>query len=306
MPSNYLQSGEYAIYGAPATTTANQVAVASTLIDGFLNRREGLIWSPDANGNPCYMNACTPTLTLTATQAITPGQNVNITVTGAFNAIQQGYVCILDRGNPSLTEAVIVNAVTVNQAGNGATVQLMNVQFAHDINTVMEFGMTIFEEKQMPQGRSLTNVSKKPVVTILSGQGRYGYARRGTSSVNINVYNLLAAVTMFGGPPIWEIFNQSLVGFDPMTGQLWLPAGILMAYYTEVRVNYIAGYTYASLPPAVKQACANVINAINFMPLNGSILNYRAGDTAITRKAVSEFDDDTKVLLAPYVASIYA
>jgi len=151
MPSNYLQAADYTLYGAPATTTTNQIAVASTLIDGYLNRREGLIWAPDANGNPCYMVACTPTLTLNATQAITAGQNVNVTVTGAFNAVQQGFVCILDRGNPALTEAVIVNSVTVNPAGNGATVQLLNVQFNHVINTVLEFGMTMYEEKQMPQ-----------------------------------------------------------------------------------------------------------------------------------------------------------
>jgi hypothetical protein len=306
MPSCYLQSGDYAAYGASSSTTAAQVTVASNLIDGYLYRREGLIWNPDVNGNPCYMAALEPSVSVQSTQEITPGLNVNLNVTGAFLAIQPGFVCILDRLNPLLTEACIVGAVTVNSNNTGAVVQLKSVQYTHAVNSALEFGLTCYEEIQMAQGRPLKNMSKKPVQVVLAGQGRYGYQRRGTSSVNINVYDLLATVTMFGGPPIWEIFDQTLVGVNPQTGQLWMPAGILMAYYTQIRLFYIAGYTYGSLPSAIKQACANVVNAsINF-PLNGAIINQRAGDTAFTRASATNFDNDTKTLLNPYVASIYA
>jgi hypothetical protein len=298
MPSAYLQPSEYAAYGVPNATAA-QVTQASALIDGYLSRNEGLIWQPDANGNPCYMSAMTPVTTLTATGGIAPGQNVNVTVTGGVQVAQPGFVAILDRGTPSLTEACIVNSIT------GNVVQLVNVQFSHSPGCLLEFGMVIFEEREMPTGRPLTVVSKTPVQMVLAGQGRYGYPRRGNSGVYaVNEYNLMAAITKFGGPPIWEIFNQTLVSINPNTGELWAPAGILLAYYTTIRYSYIAGYQYASLPSQIKQACANIITAINFLPMNGAIAMQRAGDTQIQRFAATYLDEDTKALLNPYCARL--
>lgn len=301
MPSQYIVGDiDKALYGVP-NATDSQITLASSLIDGYLKRPEGLIWVPDANGNPCYMKALTPTLKLTATQAITPGQNVNVNVTGPVQAIstgssQCGLVAILDRENDDRREAVIVNAINTTDT----TITLTNVQFEHDSGSLLEFNLVIFEECQMPSGRPLMNVSRTPVQMILAGQGRYGYPRRGNAFFEINEYNLLAAITKFGGPPVWEIFDQTLVGVDPNTGLLWAPAGILLAYYTEIRFSYIAGWTYDSLPPAIKMACANLINA-NDVQMNGSVRAYRAGDTAIERFAATNFSDDTKSLLEPYI-----
>lgn len=304
MPSVYLQSGDYATYGVPNATAA-QVTLASSIIDGFLKRPEGLIWVADANGNPCYMQSVTPALTLQATQSFAAGQNVNLTVSGpvasiALGSTQCGLVAIVDRANTGVTEACIVSSI------NGNTIQLTNVQFSHSTNALLEFGMVIFEEKQMPIGRPLTTLSRFPIQIILAGQGRYGFPRRGNSGMNaVNEYNLLAAITKFGGPPIWEIFNQTLVGVDPITGTVWAPAGILLAYYTEIRFSYIAGYSYYSLPPQIKQACANIITATVNMPLNGAIQSQRAGDTAMTRFAATNLDDDTKAMLLPFQARLF-
>jgi hypothetical protein len=303
MPSAYLQGSDLTAYGVPNATTA-QITRASSIIDGYLQRSEGMIWVPDANGNPCYMANLSPMITLQATGSISPGQNVNVTVNGPVAAIslgssQCGLVAVLDRSNTEVTEACIVNAI------NGNVITLTNVQFNHTGMFLLEFGMCIFEECQMPSGRPLTNLHKTPVQIILAGQGRYGYPRRGNSFFEINEYNLLAAITKYGGPPIWEIFDQSLVGIDPLTGQVWAPAGILLAYYTEIRFSYIAGYTYYSLPSNVKQACANIINAYKDLPINGAISNFRAGDTAITRFSATNLDEDTKMLLQPFMARLY-
>jgi hypothetical protein len=306
MPSVYLQSYDYAAYGVPNATT-QQVTQASSLIDGYLKRSEGLIWVPDANGNPCYMANKPPFVALQATSDFNAGQNVNVNVSGPAQAVslgssQCGLVAVLDRANPSITEACIVNAVTVNQPPTPSVVQLTNVQFNHSTDCLLEFGMCIFDEVQMPPARPLANLSRTPIIQILAGQGRYGYPRRGNSYFEINEYNLLAAITKFGGPPVWEIFNQNLVGVDPNTGNVWAPAGILLAYYTEIRFSYIAGYTYQSLPPNIKQACANLINASVNFPMNGAIKNMRAGDTALEFFAATVFSDDTKNLLDPYMA----
>ncbi len=223
-----------------------------------------------------------------------------MTCTGAIAPVQPGMVAILDRANPELTEACIVNSVT------GNVVQLVNVQFAHEENSVLEFGMVIFEERQMPQGCPLTVISKTPVVNVLAGQGRYGYTRRSDSGYGVvNQYNLLAAITQFGGPPIWESFDQTMVGVDPNTGEIWLPAGVLLAYFTETRISYVAGYQYASLPSQIKMACASIVNAMSDFPINGSIKSQRAGDTAIERFSANYLNDNTKDLLNPFRARLF-
>jgi hypothetical protein len=304
MPSAYLQGSDPTTYGVPTATPA-QITQASAIIDGYLQRPEGLIFAFDAVGNPCYMVNMQPTFTYLATAPFNAGQNVNVTVNNStfpisLGSSQCGLVAILDRANTNKTEACIVNAI------NGQVLTLTNVQFNHSVDCTLEFGMVIFEECQMPAGRPLTNVKKTPVQMVLAGQGRYGYPRRGNAFFEINEYNLLAAITKFGGPPIWEIFNQTLVGVDPTTGQLWAPAGILLAYYTEIRFSYIAGYTYSSLPSNIKQACANIISSItSIAPISGTIQTFRAGDTAITRFGATNIDNDTKMLLQPYMARFY-
>lgn len=302
MPSIYLQPEDYVTYGAPSTTTSADVTQASSLIDGYLQRPEGLIWAPDGSGNPCYMVNKTPLYTLASTDSIAPGTNVNVTVATlnpttaiSLGSSQCGLVAILDRGNPAKTEAVVVIAISTGM------LQFSNVQFAHDVGCTIEFDMVIYEELVMPDNRPLANVSRTPVRIVLGIQGRYGYSRRGNSPYSqVDQFNLLAAVTQFGGPPVWEIANQNEVGVDPNTGVLWFPSGILLAYYTEVRVGYIAGWQYASLPTQIKTACANLITSKKNIPLNGAIRSYRAGDTAIERFGATYFDEDTKSLLEPF------
>ena len=82
MPSSYLTSADYPNYGLPASTTAAQVTTASTLIDLYLKRPEGLVWLPDGSGAPGWMAALSPTQSFTATGPIAPGNNVPVTLSG--------------------------------------------------------------------------------------------------------------------------------------------------------------------------------------------------------------------------------
>ena len=43
MPSLYIQASEYGLYGLPATTTSDQVIEASTILDAWMARPEGLV-----------------------------------------------------------------------------------------------------------------------------------------------------------------------------------------------------------------------------------------------------------------------
>jgi hypothetical protein len=308
----YLQGSDLAGFGVPNATAA-QIQQASAQIDVWLARREGLLFAPDANGNPCYMTGLAPATSLTLNAAIAPGTMVTATVTGPTGMIQPGAVFVIDiptgTNPPVTTEALVVNSVT------GQNVIFNSVQFAHAQGAVLAGGLTIVEQRTMPADRPLTQVSRTPVAGVLSGVGRYGYMRRGQDAVgSIDTYNLLAVMSKFGGPPAWEAWTPQANSIDPQTGQIWVPAGVLLAYYTEVRMHYVAGFSYASLPTDVKQACANIINNIvNTAGIPTTMQGIKAGGTEMKRfnaqpnmLASLLVDDDTKALLAPFRARVYA
>jgi hypothetical protein len=301
MSSIYLQSSEYATFGVSAATVA-QVTQASTLIDAYLKRTEGLVWTPDAAGNPGWMAALTPSLTLNAPRAIASGNNVVVPVTGGIQGITVGDALVLDRENGEAAEIGVV----VGMSTTPATLTLQSVANNHSAGTTLDKGLAIKQHKFMPQGRPITTLAYTPVARLLSGQGRYGYGRRGESSrYNVDDFNLLASLSAFGGPPAWEFFPLNTTGVDSESGQVWVPAGVMLAYYSEVNLWYVAGYAQANLPDAIKAVCAKLVLATLNNPVDANWKSYRAGDTQIQRFAASLIDDDSKLLLNPFRAKLY-
>jgi hypothetical protein len=311
MPSSYLTEDDYAAYGLPSGTQPGQVTTASTLVDLYLKRPEGLVWSPDGTGAPGWMAALSPKITYQCAGPIEPGQNVVVELTGGVAAIQIGDVLILDREDSGIAEPVaVVSFGNGLQSIAGVTppvqVTLQNVVFNHPGPCTLDAGMTIKQHKFMPDGRPVTNLAFTPVARLLAGQGRYGYGRRGASSrYQVDEFNLLASLSHFGGPPVWEFFPIINTGVDFETGMLWVPAGVMLAYYSEINLWYVAGYPASGIPPAVKAACANIIQAQAAIPQVGATKVYKAGDTALERFAASVLDDDTKALLAPFRAKLF-
>lgn len=307
MPSSYVTSGDLTTYGAPAST-AGQIIQASIMVDMYLKRPEGLVWNPDSIGQPCYMAALTPSLSFAAPGGLSPGSNVAAAVTGPTNMLQVGDVLILDRADPSLTEAVIVNAITP-----GVSIGFQSVLNSHAGGVALEAGLVIQEQRFLPDQRPLTTLGRTPVARIIGGTGRYGYGRRGdVGAENINDFNLLAALSKFGGPPVWEIFagsNNALgtsIDVDPNTGQTWIPAGIMLAYYTEVKVRYVAGFQASAIPAAVKLATIQLLAALAESPNLGAVKSYKAGDTSITRFADTNISGDVRLALQRYQARTFA
>jgi len=298
MPSEYLTSGEYGTYGVPSAT-AEQVQQASTLIDGYLQRPEGLVWSPDANGQPAWMTALDPSFTLNAPGAIAAGANVSVPVTGPVGSVQVGDVLIVDKATQGSEEACVVAETAAD------SVTLETVQFAHNAGVDLDAGLVILEERAMPKARPKTRVSRWPAVRLLGGQGRYAYARRGqVPQFNMEDFNLLSTMTTYGGPPTWERFSVQTAELT-MNGEVWVPAGILLAYYTHVRLQYVAGFQASTLPPEIKQACAKIVTHAQQYGLGDGVRSYKAGDTAIQRFAASAMDADTKALLSKYQARTF-
>jgi hypothetical protein len=297
----YLQPSEYATYGIP-DGTASQVANASRLVDTYLVRPEGLLWTADANGIPAYMTNKEPTLSFTIPAATNPGTNVVINIPNAqFGPQNIGEVAILDRANSGLIEACTVIATS------GNTLTLSSVQFSHAPTATMDFGMTLFEELPVPSRRTTVRLSRTPVAQLLSGFGRYGYGRRSQQFAGPDVNtNLLAYVGAFGGPPMWTQFPISETDMNRNTGEVWIPPGLLLAYFSDVRLHYVAGWSQANLPGNVKQAVANIVRSAIDNPISGNIKMLKAGDATIQRYSASALDDDTKALLQPYRALLMA
>lgn len=312
MPASaYLQSGDLANYGVP-TATAAQIAQASVLIDAYLRRPSGLLYTADSNGNPCFMSALDPEFTLTASASFGPGNGIQVPVAGPLAALQIGDCVVLDRATPSLTEVVQVTSIDITNGkvtlGSTAANVPNGVQFAHNSGCNLETGLVVTERKYLPKNRSEVTLGYTPVMRVIGGTGRYGYGRRGEAgATNTDNFNLLASLNKFGGPPAWEIWPaNSAAGIEPYTGQLWVPAGIMLAYYSEIRVRYVAGYLYSNLPSDVKLACAQIIVALQQNPQIGNVKNLKSGDTAIEQFSASVLSDDVKAMLQPFRARAFA
>ena len=303
MPSltPYLRVVEYADYGI-TDATAPQVEAASRTINGYLARPEGLIWNPDANGMPAWMAGLTPNISYAAPSGISPGANVQVTIPNAQFAFQTvGEVVILDRANAGLAEACVVLSAT------GTTLTLQSVQFSHGSGVTVDFGLTIMDERPLPYNRPITRTSRTPVARVLAGFGRYGYGRRGQQAAGVEfIPALLSIVQGVGGPPLWVPFDVTAVDVNMNTGELWVPAGLLLAYFSDVRLRYVAGWSLQTLPLSVKQATANIVRGMIDTPYSANNKMLKSGDAAMQRFNASILDDDTKALLEPYKARLLA
>lgn len=301
--SCYLTTtAEYELFGVPLTSPA-QVTRASLLVDHYLRRPQGCVYGVDANGQPAYMVAKAPSLVYSTAAIIPVGTNIVVSLPGYIGDSDSliGDTVVLDRLVPTITEVCTVKSVTAGQ------VTLNNVQFPH-IGSVMpvtlEFGMSILEELSMPSQRSIARLSEWPIAQLQSGIGRYGYGRRLDQTLGYFYdANLIATVSSFGGPPAWVPFFIPASSLNATTGDMWVPAGTLLAYYTDIKVRYIGGWSQAGLPPAIKIATATIVDALSAAPMGPQIRRFNAGKTQIERFADTVLDPDIKSMLRPFMAN---
>lgn len=295
---NYLDGAE-GQFGLPATLPPGLGEQATMIVNTFLKRPEGLVYETDANGNPCHMPAMTPSLTFTIAGGVPAGANVTVTVSPAI--VRQdhvGEVLILDRGEPELREAVVVSAISGN-----SQMTFSNVQFTHAAGVKADVGCVITEERQVPSKRSIARYTKFPCVCFLSLMGRYAYGRRSDQVAGLyQEMNLLAAVQTFGGPPQWLPIPVSQASWSDQTGEVWVPAGLLLAYYSDVKMKYVAGFP--TVPDEVVRATAQIANAINQSNATGGPMMRmaNAGTMRFERFSATFIDEDVRRALEPLKA----
>ncbi len=303
MPSTYF-SGEDALnFGVPDATQA-QVLQASSIIDGFLLRREGLVWNQDFLGNPCYMEGLSPLLTIKTQNQILPGMSVTVSYIGPdLNSSHVGDVLVIDRSDSTKTESCVIQSIGVG------TVTLELVKSQHDALSSLDLGLVILEQFDLPSNRSVGRLARFPNIKLLSGMGRYSYGRRSDQiRGNFAEFNLLATVQTFGGPPQWVPFSVNQVDINHATGEIWVPSGILLSCFSDVKVRYVAGWSSDNLPWQIKQACAQIILATKDIPLTASVKGIRDQTTGLSvdRFTSSLLSNDVKSLLYPFRARCLA
>lgn len=147
-----------------------------------------------------------------------------------------------------------------------------------------------------------TGVQANTIVSMLNGclspilgcSGRYGYGRQSYGAAYPDggaFINPLTFLAVCGGPVPWVPIDVSQIDFDPLTGELWIPAGLLLGQYSEVLLTYNSGFNPLRMPRMVKQVCAILIknalasgNATTFltgMSLAKSGTNYTFGPSIL-------------------------
>jgi hypothetical protein len=230
---------------------------------------------------------------------LSAGAAMQISVTGG-PILSAGTSIVLNRGQAN-AEICKISAV------NGLTLTLASVAHAHAIGETAETGLAIEESTKLAKNRNYVVLRRNPIARLVSIQGRITYSRRGDfeQSASMQNFSMVAAMSAFGGAPVWQDVIVPDSNIDVQSGNIWCPIGIAMVPYNEVKLSYIAGYTQALLPPAVKQATANILRATAESPASASIKTFKAGDTQMERFLTTIVDADTRQLLAPYESRRY-
>lgn len=299
--SRYIASGEYDTYGlAAGSNTDRAVTAASALIDGHLRRPEGLVWSPDFAGLPCFMAGAVPIQSWKIQADIEPGSNVTVSLDSAPSATILGEAMVLDAPTPDHCETVVVTAI------DGANVTFGTVGHVHSVTSPLDLGLVISERKLVGYQCPAAFLSRGPVARVVAVGSRWDASSRREPSLSDPQHGYIGFSTGIGvvpqsAPPQWNLLDPSLVDCDPGTGKLLVHA---VSARSEVRACYLAGWPSTGLPDIVKQICARVAQTIlqqdPHMPLDAKL--YKAGDTAIQRFANTMIDDDMRVQLIPFAA----
>lgn len=289
--SAYLQPADYSAYGLAEATDA-QVAAASRLVDAYLNTTSGLLWSPDAAGNPGWMTGKTATRSYTLAAATIPGVSTQAAVTGGvFGPGNVGQAVVIDRANPNRAETCVVGAVS------GGTLTLESTAYPHDAGATVEFGLLAEEGLPVGQGGML-RIGARPVARLVSiyGNRRYGGLNLRDAPDEVLLETNYNQAALWGGFPIGQC------DVDGFTGCVWMLPGSITPYGvgSRVRVQYVAGWNYANLPAAIKQAVASSVLAGLETGMGGNIKLLKAGDATIERFRAGALDSDSLAMLAPY------
>lgn len=151
------------------------------------------------------------------------------------------------------------------------------------------------ERMRLTAGSQSVRLSYLPFAALTGVRVRYGRPRRG------EMYELMLTQVAwaFSIPGSWSTLDISSIDVNQATGDVTFPANFLGIPYNEVEITYTAGF--ATIPPAIKTACAQVVRNAQATPaLN--VKGSRVDTLQMQYFSSSLIDANVQKLLAPYVA----
>jgi hypothetical protein len=156
------------------------------------------------------------------------------------------------------------------------------------------------ERNRLPGGRPITRASVTPLAIAEGATSPFAVLRaRPAPPRGPNAETLSEFLATLGGPPAWLDLDPAQADYNAATGEIWLPAGLFGALYSEVDMTYTAGYTEP--PEAVKLACAQIIRNMETHPAS-NVRTAQLDRLQLEYFAGSLLDEEARRLLAPYVA----
>ena len=151
------------------------------------------------------------------------------------------------------------------------------------------------ERMRLTAGSQAVRLSYLPFGALTSVRVRYGRPRGGEMHETM----LTQAAWAFSIPGSWSTLDVSYIDVNQATGDVTFPANFLGIPYNEVEITYTAGF--ATIPPAIKTACAQVVRNAQATPaLN--VKGSRVDTLQMQYFSSSLIDANVQKLLAPYVA----
>ena len=151
------------------------------------------------------------------------------------------------------------------------------------------------ERMRLTPGSQSVRLSYLPFAALTGVRVRYGRPRRGEMHETM----LTQAAWAFSIPGSWSTLDISSIDVNAATGEVTFPANFLGVPYNEVEITYSAGF--ATAPPAIKTACAQVVRNAQATPaLN--VKGSRVDTLQMQYFSSSLIDANVQKLLASYVA----
>ena len=212
----YLSPAEYAAYGI-SDAAAGQVARATRLVDAYLGRPEGLLYSLDAGGLPAWHTNATPTSTFTLTADTVIG---DATIPG-LPEFPSGTVGIIGRGG--MAEAVI-------SAGSSV---ISPLKYPHAAGSMIEYGLV----SEITVAYSPQGYANRSIARVHSAAGwSYGYY-----ADRYSPWELLTDYCFAGGRLVCDSPRHSSLRLSVVIGYAAAPEAVKHAVASVVRNQIDAG-----------------------------------------------------------------